>query len=212
MQSVTHRHADMVGEFERGRACAPLGTVNDDEIWVDAGVEHRFANSHEFARLSDAELEADRLAVAEFAQVPDEGHEFQRRREGGVTGRRDAIRPDGNAAGFRDFRCHFCARQDAAMAGFGALAEFDLDHFDLRIARLRLETVGIERAVGFAAAEIAAAQFPDEIAAKFAVVDRNTAFAGIMREAAELGTLVQGADCVGAERAETHRGNIENGG
>ena len=52
------------------------------------------------------------------------------------------------------------------MAGLGALAELDLDHLDLvGSARLLREAVGIEMAVGGAAAEIAAADLPDQVAA-----------------------------------------------
>src|SRR5262249_13810375 len=51
--------------------------------------------------------------------------------------------------------------------------------------------------------------FPDQVAAVLAVIAADRAFASIMRKAAELGALVEGADGVGAKRAKTHGGNVE---
>ncbi|MCY1517498.1 hypothetical protein D9M68_521800 [compost metagenome] len=98
------------------------------------------------------------------------------------------------------------------MAGLGALAELDLDHPHLWVARLFGEALGVERAVLGAAAEIAAAQFPDQVAAVLAVVGADAAFAGVVVEAAEPRALVQRADRVGAERAEAHRRDVEHRG
>ena len=74
------------------------------------------------------------------------------------------------------------------------------------------EFLGAERAVGIAAAEIARADFPDDVAAVFAVIGAVAAFAGIVGEIAFLGADVERADGVRAERAETHRRNIEDRG
>jgi hypothetical protein len=46
-QAVAQRHADMVHEFQRGRAGAALLAVDHDEIRRDPGVEHGLADRHE---------------------------------------------------------------------------------------------------------------------------------------------------------------------
>ncbi len=96
------------------------------------------------------------------------------------------------------------------MAGFGALAHLDFDHPHLRVLRLHGEALGVEAAVAGAAAEVAAAQFPGQVAAVFAVIGADAAFAGVMGEVAELGALVEGADGVGTQRAEAHRRYVEH--
>ncbi|MCY1179726.1 hypothetical protein D9M73_201400 [compost metagenome] len=98
------------------------------------------------------------------------------------------------------------------MAGFGALAELDLDHPHLRGAGLGGEAFRVELAVTGAAAEVAATQFPDQVAAVLAVVGADAAFAGVVIEVAELGALVERADGVGAEGAETHGRDVEHRG
>ena len=72
------------------------------------------------------------------------------------------------------------------------------------------ELLGGERAVGIAAAEIARADLPDDVAAAFAVIGAEAAFAGVVREAAHLGAGVERADGVGAERAEAHGRDVEH--
>ncbi|MNZ28874.1 hypothetical protein D3C78_461140 [compost metagenome] len=91
------------------------------------------------------------------------------------------------------------------MAGLGALAHLDLDHPHLWAARLGGEAFGVETPVRRAAAEVATAQFPDQVATVLAVIGADAAFAGVMVEIAQLGALVEGADGVGAERAKAHR-------
>ena len=59
--------------------------------------------------------------------------------------------------------------------------------------RLRGEALRDELAVRVAAAEIAAADLPDEVAAMLAVVAADAAFAGVVGEVAELGALVERA-------------------
>src|SRR5262245_65584449 len=100
--------------------------------------------------------------------------------------RRDAIDAHGHAAGVRDLRRHLGARQHAAVAGLGPLRQLDFDHLDLSLLRLRGEPVGAECAVLVAAAEIAAADLPDQVTAEFAMIAADAALAGVVGEAAEL--------------------------
>ena len=74
------------------------------------------------------------------------------------------------------------------------------------------EFLGAERAVGIAAAEIARADLPDDVAAVFAMIGAVAAFAGVVREIALPGADVERADGVRAERAEAHRRNVEDRG
>jgi len=50
------------------------------------------------------------------------------------------------------------------MAGFCALAEFDFHHLDLRFIRLFGKSLWRKASVGIAAAKIAAADLPDDVA------------------------------------------------
>ena len=126
--------------------------------------------------------------------------------------RRDAIGADRDTACLRNFLGDLAARQDAAMAGLGALAELDLDHFDLRILRGLCKLIGIEGAVIGPAAEIAAADFPHEVTAVRTVIARDAPFAGIVVEIARGGPLVERHDRIGRQRSEAHRGDIEERG
>ena len=60
-----------------------------------------------------------------------------------------------------------------------------------------------------AAAEIAAAQLPHDVAAMLAVIGTEPALAGVMVKVAHFGAQVERLDRIGAERAETHRGDVE---
>ncbi|MNZ24029.1 hypothetical protein D3C78_411640 [compost metagenome] len=127
-----------------------------------------------------------------------------------MAGWRDAVLTHDNAAGLGDFPGDLVLGQDAAVAGLGALAHLDLDHPHLRAARLGGKTLGVEAPVRCAAAEVAAAQFPHQVAAVFAVVGADAAFAGVMVEVAQLGPLVERADGIGTQRAKAHGGNVED--
>ena len=111
--------------------------------------------------------------------------------------RRDAVLAHGYATGRRDFRGHFRGRQNAAVARLGALAELDLDHLDLLIARIDLKEVGIEAAVRIAAAKIARAYLPDQVTTVRAVMLRDRALTRVMRKTAALGAGVQGQNRIG---------------
>ena len=59
----------MIGELQRRGAGAAFLAVDDDEIGIDPGLEHRLADRQEFPGMADAELEADRLAAGQLAQL-----------------------------------------------------------------------------------------------------------------------------------------------
>ena len=118
----------------------------------------------------------------------------------------------GHAASGGDFRRDLGAGQHAAVARLGALAHFEFDQLDLRVARVGRKTLFAETAVLVAAAEIARADFPDQVAAVDAVVLRDRTFARVVRKAAHFCALIERHDGVGRERAKTHRRNVKHAG
>lgn len=117
-----------------------------------------------------------------------------------------------DAADSRNLQRIFAGRQDAAVARFGALRQFDFDHFDRRQAGDFGKALRVEFSSWRAAAEVGGTDLPDKIAAVLQMMFADAAFAGIMRETAAPGAAIQGPDGVGAERAEAQRGNIEQTG
>ena len=122
-----------------------------------------------------------------------------------MTGGRDAVPALLDATDRRNLRRDFCGGQHAAVAGLGPLAQLDLDHLDLRFGGDGGEFLGVEAAIEIAAAEIAGADLPDDVAAVLAMVRRNAALAGVMGKAALGRAPVQRPHGIGAQRAETHR-------
>ena len=160
----------MVNEFQWGRTGAAFGAVHHNEVGRDAGVHHGFGNGKPLPGVTNTELEAGGLSAGEFAQTDDELQEFNRRIERTVGSGRDAIHPHRNPPCMGDFSCHFGAGQNTAVAGLGALAEFDLDHFDLRMAGVGAEFFCVKRAVVIAATKVPRSHFPNQITPMFAVV------------------------------------------
>ena len=83
-QPVAQRHPNPVAEFQGGGAGAAFLAIDDDEIGADIRFQHRLDDGEEFPAVADAELEADRLAARQFAQLSDESHHFQRCRKRAV--------------------------------------------------------------------------------------------------------------------------------
>ena len=98
------------------------------------------------------------------------------------------------------------------MARLGALAELDLDHLDLLIARIDLKEVGIEAAVRVATAKVARADLPDQVTTVRAVMLRDRALTRVMRKTAALGAGVQGQNGIGRQSTKTHGRDVENAG
>src|SRR5260221_3072078 len=96
------------------------------------------------------------------------------------------------------------------MAGFCALADFKFSHLDL-VARCEPgKILGVERATAVATAEIAGADFPDQVATILLMIRAEAAFAGVMGEVALPGTRIQRTNRVGTKRAKAHRRDIEH--
>ena len=107
-------------------------------------------------------------------------------------GRRDAVPALLYAADGRDLGGDFGRQQHAALPGFGALTELNLNHLDLRQGGFARELDRIKAAFDRPAAEIATGDLPDQVTAAGQVIGRNTALAGVVRKRAQA--------CTGVER------------
>ena len=211
-QPFDQRHPHMVGEFQRRRPGAAFLAVHDDEIGRDPGFQHRPQDAHEFAPVTDAKLEADGLALGQFAHVLDELHHLDRGREGGMRRGGDTVLAHRNVARLGDLGGDLGGGQHAALTGLGALAQLQLHHLHLIFGGHGGELVGIEAAVMVAAAEIARSQLEHDVAAALAVIAADPALAAVMVEIAHLGALVQRQDRIGRQRPEAHRRDVVDRG
>src|SRR3546814_8521623 len=125
-------------------------------------------------------------SLGQVAQLRGPFDHFDRSRKGRVGRGRDAVDPLRHPARRGDLRADLGAGQDAAMAGLRALAQLDLDHPDLLALRDVAEAFGIETTGLVAAAEIAAAKLPHDVAAMGSVIGAETAFAGVDRKSTRL--------------------------
>src|ERR1700675_1354155 len=121
-----------------------------------------------------------------------------------MRGRRNAVLAHRDAPDPGYFFRDLGRGQHPAMPGLGALADLEFDHLDLIVAGDAGEFLRIERAVRVAAAEIARPAPPKNVPAVLAVIGADTAFAGVMGEAALPRARIQRAHRVRTERAKAH--------
>ena len=202
----------MVNEFQRGCARSAFCSINHNKVRRNAGLNHGFGNRKPFPRVTNTEFEPGGLTAREFAQASDELQQFNRRIERAVGCRRDAIHADRHAPRLGNFRRHFGAGQNAAVARLGALAEFDFNHFDLRVAGVGRELFGVKSPVVIAATEVPRAHFPNQITAVFAVMYRDRTFARIVGKATAFGTCVERQNRIRTQSPKAHGGDVENAG
>ena len=126
-----------------------------------------------------------------------------------MTRRAGAVLSHRYAADARDLLGDLGGRQHAAEAGFGTLAELDLDGLHWRGGDDVLELLEVEPTVLVATAEVGRAYLEDEVAA-LSVVAGEAALAGVVHRAGQLGALVDGLDGRAGERAEAHGGDVDD--
>ncbi len=209
-QAIAQRHAHVIHEFQRGGTSAAFLAVHHDEIRGNACVQHRLAQRHNLPRVADAQLEPCGFAARKPAHQGDELHQVDRGRKGGMRGGRHTVFAHRHPPDRRDFRRDLGRRQNAAVARFCALAQLQLHHSDLGVRRGFGELIGVEAAVGPAAAEIARSDFPDQIATRLAVIGGNAAFAGVMGKSAQPCPPVQRAHRIGGQGTIAHRGYVQD--
>ena len=141
-EAVAQRHAEVIHEFERGRAGAAFVAVDDDEIRGDAGLEHGLDDRQELPGMADAQLEAGGFAARQAAHLGDELQQPDWRRERRVAAGEMQSSPMAARRGCARFLRVTLAPEHAAMAGLGTLAQLQLDHLDLRVGRDLGELLG----------------------------------------------------------------------
>ena len=165
-QPLGQRHADVVLELQRGRAGAALGAVDDDEVRGDALLQHRLADGEEVDPRAHAELEAGRLAAGELAHPGDERDELARvwRRPGGTAGETH-FSPCGTPRTSAISGVTLAAGSTPPMPGLAPWLSLSETHLTWSWAALSANLRRVEVAVLRAAAEVAGADLPDEVAA-----------------------------------------------
>ena len=129
-----------------------------------------------------------------------------------MLGRGNAIDAYRNTACSSDLRADFLAGKDAAVTRLGTLAQLQFDHLDLRVGSVVSEAHRVKASLFGSTPEVAAANFPDKVAAILTVVGADPTLASVMRKIAEFGSLVERPDSIGAQGAEAHRRDIEDRG
>ena len=209
-QALLQRRAHVVGKFNRRGTGAAFCAIHHNKVGGDAGGHHGLHHGKPLPGVAKTELEAGGFAARQRAQLFYEKHQLDGRGERAMRCGRNAVHAYLDTACCGNLGRDLGAWQYAAMAGLGALAQLELNHFDLRVQRVGGKFVGIEGAVGIAATKVARGHFPDQVATMHTVVLRDGTLARVVGKAAPLGPRVQRQNGVGAERAKTHGRDVED--
>ena len=149
-----------------------------------------------FPRVADAQLEADRLAAGERAQLLDELHHLDRRREGAVRSRRDAVDARATPRAAAISGVTFGPGRTPPWPGLAPCDSLISIIFTCGSSAFAAKRSSLNEPSLVAAAEVAGADLPDQVAAMLAVIPADRALAGVVREAAALGAGVEREDRV----------------
>src|SRR5690606_35714945 len=119
-----------------------------------------------------------------------------------------AVLADGDSADLGDLRGDLGSGEQSAQSGLGALTELDLQSTDGRRVDDPLQPREVEAAVLVTAPEVAGAELDDQLPA-VAVVVRQAAFAGVLQTPGRAGTPVECLHGGTGQRAEAHRGDVD---
>src|SRR5688500_10966960 len=97
------------------------------------------------------------------------------------------------------------------MSRFGALRQFQFDHFYFGSYGIFHKQVGIERAVFIPASKISCTNLPDEVTT-FEVIRTDAAFTGILCKASQAGAFIERLNSSLAQCPITHGANVEDAG
>ena len=209
-QGIAERHAHVIRKFEWRGACAALATIYRDEIRINARLADGPANVFELFRIAEAQLEPNGPSARQLAHLLNEVEHALRIFECPVKRRRiDAgmglYFPNGG-----NFRRVFLGRQDAPVAGFGALRQLEFDHFDLSGRHRFAEEFGRKAAIIGPTTEITRADLVNEVAAAFQMVRADAALSGVVRKTAHLCAVVERLHGSLAERTVAHGADVEH--
>ena len=127
-----------------------------------------------------------------------------------MRGRADAVAVGRNPSNRGDLGADLGAREQPTDTRLRALTELDLDGADLRRARDHvLQSRHAEAAVGLAAAEVAGADLPHEIAAH-QVVRRHAALSRALQATRHLAAAVERLHRRPAQRTEAHARDVDD--
>src|SRR5699024_9778677 len=108
-----------------------------------------------------------------------------------------------------DLGVDLAAGKNTTVSGFRALRQLHLDTLHRRQRGLLRELVRIEPAVVRAATEVPGTELPHEVTTVPQVVVGNRALSRVVREPALGGTTVECEHRLCGQRAETHRGDVQ---
>ena len=135
---------------------------------------------------------------------------FYRRAERAVRRRRYTIHTHRHATCSGNLGRHFRPWQHTALAWLGALAEFELNHFDLWVAGVNAKFFGVKTAIIVATTKVTRSNLPHQITTMHTVVLADRAFACIVRKAAAFSAVVQRQNGIGAQSTKAHGRDIEH--
>mmetsp|Transcript_13404 Transcript_13404/g.34050 ORF Transcript_13404/g.34050 Transcript_13404/m.34050 type:complete len:395 (+) Transcript_13404:468-1652(+) len=211
-EPVLHGEPHVVAELGRRRAGPALGAVDGDEVGRDTGLNHRAHDRRKLHLLPDAQLEPHGLPAGQLPQLPNKPAQPARVAERRMCGRAVARLPDLHPPRLRNCLRDLRPRQHPAVPGLRALADLELDHFHARVHCAGGEAVRVEfrgGGVRVAAAEVAGADVPDDVAGRCEVEAGDAALAGVVVEVSRGGAGVECEDGVVGERAVGHGGDVE---
>ncbi len=123
--------------------------------------------------------------------------------------RAERILADADTTNLGDLFGHLGPRQHAALTGFCALAELDLEHLHLRVRRDLADLVVVEIAVEVTYPVLRRADLKDDVAAAVEVIRRQATFAGIHPATGLVGAARQREHRRLGYGAVAHAGNVE---
>ena len=191
---------------------AALGAIKSDEIRrpMQAPAQDRLAETVQPDRIPQHQLDAGRLA----GHAPDPFDHVENvvvALDLGMTVGADGIGAGPDAADAGDFLGHLHGREDAALAGLGPLAEFDLEHPHLGMGRNRREFRLVEPAGLVTYAVLGGTDLEHQIRAAFEVPGRQSALTGIQPALAQPGPAGQGLNRRTRQGAVTHARHVDDG-
>ena len=77
----------MVSKFDGRRACTAFTPVPHHKVGCLLGLNHRFDQRNPFCRVAHAQLDADRFAARQLAQLRHKCQQLQRAGKGRMPGR-----------------------------------------------------------------------------------------------------------------------------
>ena len=212
-QAALDGQAHIVHQAQGRGTGAAVGTVDGKEIRriLKAALVDMQAHFVKPARLAYNRLDTDRLA-GDFANPVDHVEQIVDTVNIRVPVGAEGVLAHGDAAGACDHLSHLGARQDAALAGLGALGELDFHHPNFVVAGHCPEPVIAELTLLVTHAVLGGAYLEYQITAALQVVAGDRPLTRVQPDTRQFCTARQRADSGRGQGAEAHRRYIEERG